>query len=249
MNRFILTDEMWAKLSPIMELNRIYDKRELRLTVEGILHRLRTGTIWRDLPREFGNWNKIYKRFNYWSRTGKLTLIFKTLSIDADFEWKFIDGSIVKAHQHSTGARHGEERAIGKSVAGNTSKIHMVTDSSGNPIDFEITEGQVHDAVIAPELIERTPLSEYTVADKGYDAHHIRWLIKECGSIPIIPTKKNSRSKNKEYDLEIYRLRHQVENLFARLKHYRAIATRFDKLKRNYEATVMLACILLWLKL
>ena len=249
MNRFILTDEMWAKLSLIMELNRIYDKRELRLTVEGILHRLRTGTIWRDLPREFGNWNKIYKRFNYWSQTGKLGLIFKTLSMDADLEWKFIDGSIVKAHQHSCGARKEEERAIGKSVAGNTSKIHMVTDSSGNPIDFEITEGQVHDAVIAPELIERTARSEYTVADKGYDAHHIRWIIKECGSIPVIPKKKNSRSKNKEYDREIYRLRHQVENLFARLKHYRAIATRFDKLKRNYEATVLLACIFLWLKL
>lgn len=249
MNRFILTDEMWAKLSPMMRGNRIYDKRELRLTIEGILYRLRNGNIWRDLPREFGNWNKIYKRFNEWSRSGKLTLIFKALSVDADMEWKFIDGSIVKAHQHSSGARKNEERAIGKSVAGNTSKIHMVTDSSGNPIDFEITEGQIHDIQMAPELIERTPHSEYTIADNGYDAKYLRWLIKSCDSIPVIPKKKNSRSKNKEYDRAIYRLRHQVENLFARLKHYRAIATRYDKLKRNYEATVMLACIFLWLKL
>jgi len=249
MDRLMLTDELWSKLSPILQCNRIYDKRELRLTVEGILYRLRNGNIWRDLPREFGNWNKVYKRFNDWSRSGKLTLIFKTLSENADTEWKFIDGSIVKAHQHSTGARKGEERGIGRSVAGNTSKIHMVTDSSGNPIDFEITEGQVHDAVIAPELIERTPASEYTVADKGYDAHHIRWIIKECDSIPVIPRKKNSRAKNKEYDRAIYRLRHQVENLFARLKHFRAIATRYDKLKRNYEGTVRLACIFLWLKL
>ncbi len=125
----------------------------------------------------------------------------------------------------------------------------MVTDSSGKPINFEITEGQVHDAVMAPELIERTPISKYTVADKGYDAHHIRWMIKEYDSIPVIPTKKNSRSKNKEYDKDIYRLRHQVENLFARLKHFRAIATRYDKLKRNYEGTVRLACIFIWLKL
>jgi transposase len=140
----MLTDELWSKLSPILQSNRIYEKRELRLTLEGILYRLRNGNIWRDLPRDFGNWNKIYKRFNDWSRTGKLTFIFKTLSEDADTEWKFIDGSIVKAHQHSTGARKGEERAMGRSAAGNTSKIHMVTDSSGNPIDFEITEGQVH---------------------------------------------------------------------------------------------------------
>jgi transposase len=250
MQRFMLTDELWSKLLLILLKNRIYDKRDLRLTVEGILYRLRVGCPWRDLPYEqFGDWNKIYKRFNDWSQKKKLMTIFKTLSKNPDMEWKFIDGSIVKAHQHSTGARKGEERAIGRSVAGNTSKIHMATDSSGNPIDFEITEGQVHDAVVAPDLVERTPKSEYTVADKGYDAHHIRWIIRECGSIPVIPKKKNSISKNKKYDEDIYRLRHQVENLFARLKHFRGIATRFDKLKRNYEGTVALACAYLWLKL
>ena len=56
-----------------------------------------------------------------------------------------IDGSIVKSHQHSCGAKKGSETSIGKSVAGNTSKIHMVTDSHGNPVDFEITSGNVHD--------------------------------------------------------------------------------------------------------
>ena len=161
--------------------------------------------------------------------------IFKTLSKNPGMEWKFIDGSIVNAHQHSTGARKGEERAIDRWVAVNTSKIHMATDPSGNPIDFVITERQVHDAVIAPELIERTPVCEYTVADKCYDAKHIRWIIRERNSIPVIPNKKNSISKDKKYDEDIYRLRHQVENLFARLKHFRGIATRFNKLKRNYE--------------
>lgn len=250
MNRLMLTDERWSKLSLIMLNNGIYDKKSLRLTVEGILYRLRVGCPWRDLPPQyFGNWNKIYKRFNHWSRSKKLMNIFKILAKDPDMEWKFIDGSIVKAHQHSTGARKGEERAIGKSVAGNTSKIHMVTDSSGNPIDFEITEGQVHDIQMATELVERTPHSDYTVADKGYDGDYLRWVIRESGSIPVIPKKKNSISKNKKYDEDIYRLRHLVENLFARLKHFRGIAMRFDKLKRNYEGTLAIACAYLWLKL
>lgn len=205
--------------------------------------------MWRDQPKYFGDWNKIYKRFNDWSRSDKLMAIFKTLAKDPDMEWKFIDGSIVKAHQHSCGARKGEDRAIGKSVAGNTSKIHMVTDSAGNPIDFEITEGQVHDIQMATELVERTPRSDYTVADKGYDGDYLRWVIRECRSTPVIPKKRNSRSKNKKYDEDIYRLRHLVENLFARLKHYRGIATRFDKLKRNYVGTVALACSYIWLKL
>ena len=57
--------------------------------------------------------------------------IFSSLIIDPDLEWEFIDGSIVKAHQHSSGAPYGQERAIGKSVAGNTTKIHMAVDSGG----------------------------------------------------------------------------------------------------------------------
>ena len=250
MQRPMLTNELWAKLAPIILNQGIYDKKSLRLTVEVILYRLRMGCPWRDLPYEqYGDWNKIYKRFNDWSKSDKLMAIFKALAKNPDMEWKFIDGSIVKAHQHSCGARKGEERAIGKSVAGNTSKIHMVTDSSGNPIDFEITEGQVHDIQMATELVERTPRSEYTVADKGYDGDYLRWVIRECESIPVIPKKINSRSKNKEYDRGIYRLRHLVENLCARLKHYRGIAMRFDKLKRNYQGTLAIACAYLWLKL
>lgn len=249
MQRRLLTDELWSKLSPIMQNNRIYDKPSLRLTVEGILFRLRTGTPWRDLPDDFGDWNTVYKRFNDWSNKKKLMNIFKTLSKDPDMEWKFIDGSIVKAHQHSTGARKGEVTCIGKSVAGNTSKIHMVTDSSGNPIDFEITEGQVHDIQMATELVERTPKSDFTIADKGYDGEYLRWVIRECDSIPIIPRKSNSLTGNEGLDKDLYKLRHLVENVFARLKHFRAVATRYDKLKRNYEGMVTLACAYIWLKL
>lgn len=249
MPRLMLTDEHWSKLSLIMLNNGIYDKRSLRLTVEGILHRLRTGEPWRDLPIEFGDWNRVYKRFNDWSRNSKILAVFKALANDPDMEWKFIDGSIVKAHQHSTGARKGEDTAIGKSVAGNTSKIHIVADSHGNPVDLEITEGQKHDVQMAPALIERTPKSEFTIGDKGYDGEYVRWVIIESGSKPVIPRKSNSRIGNEELDKEIYKLRHRVENLFARLKHFRAVATRYDKLKRNYQSMVTMACAYIWLKL
>jgi transposase len=76
----MLTDELWAKLSLLILNHGIYDKPSLRLSVEGILYRLRIGCPWRDLPREqFGDWNKIYKRFNDWSRGDKLMMIFKFL--------------------------------------------------------------------------------------------------------------------------------------------------------------------------
>lgn len=94
---------------------------------------------------------------NRWSSKNKWMKIFKTLVDDPDLEWGFIDGSIVKAHQHSTGAAGEEDQAIGKSVAGNTTKIHMAVDVCGLPIDFEITGGEVHDCKIAPEFFEKLP--------------------------------------------------------------------------------------------
>jgi transposase len=171
MPRLLLTDEYWSKLRPIMLDVGIYDKAGLRLTVEGILYRLRVGCPWRDLPPEFGFWNSVFKRFNDWSEKGKLNEIFSSLASASDTEWVFIYGSISKAHQHGSGARTGESSGIGKSVAGNTSKIHMVVDSYGLPIEFEITEGQVHDCKIAPEVVSRLTSFDYLVADKGYDSY------------------------------------------------------------------------------
>ncbi len=116
-----------------MREHGIYDKPNLRKTVEGILYRMRTGLPWRDLPSFFGTWISIYQQFNRWSSKNKIMRIFKSLVTDPDLEWEFIDGSIVKAHQHSTGASGEEDQGIGKSVAGNTTKIHMAVDAQGLP--------------------------------------------------------------------------------------------------------------------
>jgi transposase len=238
----MLTDELWSKLWPILSENDIYDKPDLRHTIEGILYKMRVGCPWRDLPLECWDWKKIYSRFNDWSKKEKLNNIFKSLIISPDMEWKMIDGSVVKAHQHATGARKSEASGIGRSVGGLTSKIHMVVDSHGNPIDFEVTGGQVHDIQMATELIERTPKSSFTIADKGYDGEYLRWVIREEESVPVIPRKSNSKIGNDDLDKFIYKQRHKVENIFARIKHYRSIATRFEKLKRNFEGMLSLAC-------
>ena len=220
----------------------IYDKSGLRLMVEAMLYRMRVGCPWRDLPAEFGSWNSIYQKFNRWSYKDKLVKIFKCLVHDPDFEWEFIDGSIIRAHQHSTGAVGKENQAIGKSVGGNTTKIHMAVDAYGLPIEFDLTGGEVHDSKAAPELIARLPFSDFMIADKGYDSEEIRELIRERGSTPLIPRKKNSKTGNGDMDWCLYKYRHLVENVFARLKHFRAIATRYDKLKRNYASMLAMAC-------
>jgi hypothetical protein len=77
----------------------------------------------------------------------------------------------------------------------------------------------------------------------------LREKIKNKKSIPIIPKKKNSKTGNKDLDWDLYKLRHLIENTFARLKHFRSIATRFDKLGRNYKGMLSMACLFLWLPL
>ncbi len=243
----MFTDELWEKLKKIMLKLGIYDKPMLRQTLEGIFYRLRVGCPWRDLPSAFGNWNAVYKRFNEWSRKEKLMTIFHKLIVEPDLEWEFIDGSIVKAHQHSSGAAYGQKAAIGKSVAGNTSKIHMVVDACGLPIHFTVTGGEVHDCKEAPELAAVLPKAGAIIADKGYDSDPLRIQIKDKGAVPVIPRKKNSTVGNDDMDWCLYKYRHLVENVFARLKHFRAIATRYDKLKRNFEGSIALACAFLWL--
>lgn len=247
MPRKMLTDEHWSKLKKIMLEEGIYDKPNLRLMIEGMLYRLRVGCPWRDLPRQFGRWNSVYKKFNAWSATGKWRRLFRKRVVEPDLEWEFMDGSYVKAHPHSAGAATVEPQAIGKSRAGNTTKIHLAVDAYGLPIDFELTGGETPDCSVAPTLIERLPYSDVVVADKGYDSERIRQLIEARGSQAVIPRKSNSVKGNGEMDWCLYKYRHLVENAFARLKHYRAVATRYDKLKRNYESMVAIACGYLWL--
>lgn len=247
MTRLMLSDEYWSKLRIILRQHGIYDKPKLRMMVEGVLYRMRVGCPWRDLPSKFGRWNSVYQKFNRWSANNKLMNIFKSLAQDPDLEWEFIDASIVKAHQHSTGASSDDNEAIGKSVAGNTTKIHMAVDAFGLPIEFILTGGEVHDCKVAPEFVAILSPSAYKIFDKGYDSEELREQIRDESCEPIIPRKSNSTIGNDDMDWGLYKLRHLVENVFARLKHFRSIATRYDKLKRNYESMLALACGYLWL--
>ncbi|MDP0329469.1 transposase, partial [Glaesserella parasuis] len=101
-----------------------------------------------------------------------------------------------------------------------------------------------------PELVELLPDSETIVADRGYDCEALRALIlTTTKAVPVIPRRRNSKVGNEDIDWCLYRYRHLVENAFAFLKQYRAIATRYDKLARNYAASLAMICCIRWGKL
>jgi len=208
---------------------------------------MRTGIQWRDLPERFGRWNSVFRRFNLWSKKGVLQKLFQSISSDNDPEWLFIDGSIVKAHQDSSGAASSSDEAIGKSRGGSSTKIHLAVDSGGLPVYFEISGGQINDIIHAQSLVSAAPKSCSVTADKGYDSDNFRAFIKANGSIANIPRKENSKTGNGHMDWCLYKYRHLVENAFLRIKRYRGIATRYDKLARNYASNVALAFVIMWL--
>lgn len=248
MPRTMLTDQTWCLLSRVMYLTgRVYNKPEHRLTLEGILYRMRTGIQWRDLPTEFGDWSKVFRRFNLWSKKGVMNEILSFLSKLADTQWLFIDGSIVKAHQDAACVADAQEQAIGKSRGGNSTKVHLAVDSGGLPVYFELSGGQVHDVSHAESLVSLSPKSEVVVADKGYDSQALREFIKSQNAQQVIPRRGNSKTGNDDVDWCLYRYRHLVENAFMKIKKYRAIATRYDRLARNYQSMVALAFSMMWL--
>lgn len=140
-------------------------------------------------------------------------------------------------------------QALGRSAGGPTTKIHLVCDGNGNPYRFSVSEGHIHDVTVAPVLLGTIDLpGDYLIADKGYDSDEFRAVIRAQKREPVIPGRKNRKQKI-DYDKEVYSARSLIEHAFCRLKQFRAVATRYDKLSRNFAGMVFLACIVLWLRL
>lgn len=247
----LLNDKLWLKLKPILLDLNIYDKPNLRNIFTGILYRLKTGCPWRYLPECFGKYNTVFKAFRRWTKLDKFTKLFKQLIKDPDMEWLSIDGTHIRAHQSSAGIGNPKSEAIAKSAGGNSTKIHMIVDAHGNPLDFLVSDGATHDVKVAPELIKKVELKETKIlnADRGYISEDFKMNLLKNEVHPNIPNRKNSLKDNRHMDWHIYKARHVVENMFATLKHFRGLATRYDKLKSSYSSNVALACAYVWLKL
>ena len=153
-----------------------------------------------------------------------------------------IDATIVRGNQHSAGAKNSsaEEEDIGRSKGGLSTKIHAVVDALGNPVSFFLTPGQACDLDGADVLLPNVE-AEAMLGDKAYDAdERVIKVLEERGIVPVIPSKSN-RKEPRPYDTFLYKARHLVENFFAKLKQYRALATRYDKRTTNFLGGIYLA--------
>ena len=139
-----------------------------------------------------------------------------------------------------------EDQALGHSRGGPSTKIHTLVDALGNPLAFLLTPGQTHDLVGADALLPQMA-ADVLIADKAFDADaRVREPLTAAGKSAVIPPR-DDRRKPRDFDPELYKSRHLIENFFCKLKQFRAIATRYDKPARNFLAAIHLAAAVIWL--
>jgi transposase len=136
---------------------------------------------------------------------------------------------------------------MGRSRGGLTTKIHALVDGNGLPILLKLSEGQAHDGRSAVDLLDGLGPGQILLADRGYDSDALRARLSEQGAFANVKPMPN-RLNIPAFSPFLYRFRNLVERFFNKLKHYRAIATRYDKHAANYLALVKLAAIRIWLR-
>lgn len=178
---------------------------------------------WQDCPSECGPTTTVYNRRNRWSRRGIWARILAALTEDG---W-IAENRPNRQHWHL--ARWPDD------------EIPALIDVLGRPIRLAPTPGNTSDIKGADLLIGATAGMKRLIADRGYDADRLRSKLREQGTIPVIPGRRN-RMWPIQYDGRRYRNRWLVEAMFCRLKDFRRIANRYDKLARNYQSAVAARC-------
>ena len=237
-----LTEAQWNRIKFVFEKPAKVGRPSLnpRRVFNAILWLLKSGARWRDLPDRYGNWNSIYHKFRKWCSLGLFERLLKLINAGTkDTTLLEIDSTFCKVHQSACSAL--KEQAIGSSRGGKNTKVHVLINEKMQLLNVVLTGGHVHDSEPAIELLKGVTLKGKTIlADKAYSCEQILVFIAEHGTVACIPDKANFRIKH-DFDSELYKQRNIVERFFQRIKNYRHIATRYDKLALCFENFVLLA--------
>jgi transposase len=249
-DRTRLTDAQWATLLSFLKAHpRVYvgDTLACRRFLDAVLWVLRSGAQWRLLPEERGVWNSTFKRFSRWQKHGVWNDLQQFIGQDPDLQQLLIDSTVVRAHPCAAGAASStaDQEALGRSRGGFSTKIHAVTDALGNPLAFVLTGGQASDIGQAQRLITPLTSAAAVIADKGYDANELVIFLDANDMEAVIPPRSN-RLNPRPYDQHAYKERPLVECFFNKIKHYRRIFSRYEKMAKNFMAFLHFVSFLIW---
>jgi transposase len=247
---YYINDYAWEKIYMFLTTVKgihCRNSESLRTFIEGVYYVLRTGCQWRMLPKCYGHWRAVHKRFKHWAERGIWEELMESVS-DVDMQDAMIDSTIVRAHACAAGYEKdgNAAQALGKSKGGFTTKIHVLVDALGLPIKFILTGGQVHDSAQSKDLL-RDVSNANVLADNAYYSKDLHSFLFERGCNVVIPPKSNAKEPH-EYDKEIYKERHLIECFFSKLKHFRRVFSRFDKTTISFSGFLNIAGSLIWLR-
>lgn len=244
-----ITDEQWKIIEPHLPKPKSTGRPGInpRTAFNAIFWILDSGAKWRYMPKEFGNWNSIYHIFRKWSDLGVFEKILQSLvKIGRKFFLVEIDSTFCKVHQHAAGARKiFGNQSIGISRGGKTTKIHALVNEYFQLIGIELSGGNVHDSLMAIKLLSKVTLAgKKVLADKAFSSDEIRNFISQEKAEVCIPDKSNAVVVH-NFDKELYKSRNIIERFFQRIKNYRHVATRYDKLSTCFLNFVILASVMI----
>ena len=260
----MLSEATWHRLSPLLPPRKPRTGRpalDHRRFLEAVLWLARTGAPWRDLPPELMNWRTVWRRLQRWTAAGvwgRLLDELRAMAPEAGWEAHMLDSTVVRAHAHAAGARRVTGgQALGRSRGGFSTKLHLRADAHGRSVALHLTGGERHDLLGVGPLFEKGALRtgrrgrprwkpEAVIADKAYSAAWLLDVLRSERIVPVIPSRSD-QPENPDFDRQAYRDRNLVERLVGKLKQFRRVATRYDKLAPHYLAFVQLASAVLWL--
>ena len=214
------------------------------------------GAKWRRVPPDLGPWWRAAQTFLRWSGLGVWErLLDLAQQRDVARGMTFLDGTSIRAHQKAAGAakqggsgaqRDGRE-ALGRSRGGSGTKACVIADGAGRAISFARAPGHAHELPLAPDLLACLPdIPGWGGGDRGDASQAVRPCIWDSGARPAIPAKSNEAPV--ACPSWIYNNRNRVERLWARLKEWRAVATRYEKTALSFMGVLCLAAVFDWMK-
>jgi transposase len=214
----------------------------LEKVTAAILFVFSEGCTWRGISEPGLNWNSVYKYFRRWCRDGVWQKAWESIAPNVESKNIYLDSTHIKVHRCGLNPAGGlASQAIGKTKGGWNTKLHAAVDRKGRPCSLLLTAANEADITHACTVVEGLS-PKMTVADKGYDSDDFRGWLGKQNITPCIPPKSNRRHRL-PFVRRSYRKRHLVENFFAKMKTFRRVATRYDKLAETYFGWVLLAVL------
>jgi transposase len=186
----------------------------------------------------------VYQYFRRWSHRGTLQKVLTRFGPELAPGWYFVDSTHVKVHADGSNPAGGQApQAMGRTKGGLNTKIHAIVNTRSQAIVIALSNGNEADISLAEELTECLPEDSTLIGDKGYDSSTLRQKAAAKRVQTCIPGRTN-RTTTVPFSPKLYRRRHRVENFFQRIKRYRRVATRYDKLGETFLGFVCLAILL-----